>query len=67
MQHNNFKNDINLLAEAYKGVLRPPTEDQEEVIDVGEADENLEEAVDYKFRGKSKKKFKKIVKSLEGA
>ena len=32
---------------------------------VGESDVNLDEALDYKFRGKSKKKFKKIVKSLE--
>ena len=34
---------------------------------VGESDVNLDEVLDYKFRGKSKKKFKKIVKSLEGA
>ena len=32
---------------------------------VGESDVNLDEVLDYKFRGKSKKKFKKIVKSLE--
>ncbi len=37
------------------------------VIVVGESDVNLDEVLDYKFRGKSKKKFKKIVKSLEGA
>ena len=35
------------------------------VIVVGESDVNLDEVLDYKFRGKSKKKFKKIVKSLE--
>ena len=32
---------------------------------VGESDVNLDEVLDYKFRGKSKKKFKKIAKSLE--
>ena len=37
------------------------------VVVVGESDVNLDEVLDYKFRGKSKKKFKKIVKSLEGA
>ena len=37
------------------------------VVVLGEADVNLDEVLDYKFRGKSKKKFKKIVKSLEGA
>ena len=37
------------------------------VVIVGESDVNLDEVLDYKFRGKSKKKFKKIVKSLEGA
>ena len=37
------------------------------MVIVGESDVNLDEALDYKFRGKSKKKFKKIVKSLEGA
>ena len=31
---------------------------------VGESDVNLDEVLDYKFRGKSKKKFKKIIKSL---
>ena len=31
------------------------------------SDINLDEVKKYKFRGKSKKKFKKIVKSLEGA
>ena len=36
------------------------------VVVVGESDANLDEVLDYKFRGKSKKKFKKIVKSLEG-
>ena len=36
------------------------------VVVVGESDVNLDEVLDYKFRGKSKKKFKKIVKSLEG-
>ena len=35
------------------------------MVIVGESDVNLDEALDYKFRGKSKKKFKKIVKSLE--
>lgn len=35
------------------------------VIVVGESDVNLDEVLDYKFRGKSKKKFKKIAKSLE--
>ena len=35
------------------------------VVVVGESDVNLDEVLDYKFRGKSKKKFKKIVKSLE--
>ena len=35
------------------------------VVVVGESDINLDEVLDYKFRGKSKKKFKKIVKSLE--
>ena len=37
------------------------------MVIVGESDVNLDEALDYKFRGKSKKKFKKIVKSLGGA
>ena len=37
------------------------------VVVVGDSDVNLDEVLDYKFRGKSKKKFKKIVKSLEGA
>ena len=37
------------------------------VVVVGESDINLDEVLDYKFRGKSKKKFKKIAKSLEGA
>ena len=37
------------------------------MVIVGESVVNLDEALDYKFRGKSKKKFKKIVKSLEGA
>ena len=37
------------------------------VVVVGESDVNLDEVLDYKFRGKSKKKFKKIVKSLGGA
>ena len=37
------------------------------VVVVGESDVNLDEVLDYKFRGKSKKKFKKIVNSLEGA
>jgi len=36
------------------------------MVVVGESDVNLDEVLDYKFRGKSKKKFKKIVKSLEG-
>ena len=36
------------------------------MVIVGESDVNLDEVLDYKFRGKSKKKFKKIVKSLEG-
>ena len=35
------------------------------VVVVGESDVNLYEVLDYKFRGKSKKKFKKILKSLE--
>ena len=35
------------------------------MVIVGESDVNLDEALDYKFRVKSKKKFKKIVKSLE--
>ena len=35
------------------------------VVVVGESDVNLDEVLDYKFRGKSKKKFKKIAKSLE--
>ena len=35
------------------------------MVIVGESDVNLDELLDYKFRGKSKKKFKKIVKSLE--
>jgi len=35
------------------------------VVVVGESDVNLDEVLEYKFRGKSKKKFKKIVKSLE--
>ena len=35
------------------------------MVIVGESDVNLDEALDYKLRGKSKKKFKKIVKSLE--
>ena len=37
------------------------------VVVVGESDVNLDEVLDYKFRGKSKKKFKKIVKLLEDA
>ena len=37
------------------------------VVVVGQSDVNLDEVLDYKFRGKSKKKFKKIAKSLEGA
>ena len=37
------------------------------VVVVGESDVNLDEVLDYKFRGKSKKKFKKIAISLEGA
>ena len=37
------------------------------MVIVGEADVNLDEVLDYKFRGKSKKKFKKIVKLLEDA
>ena len=36
------------------------------MVIVGESDVNLDEVLDYKFRGKSKKKFKKIAKSLEG-
>ena len=35
------------------------------VVVVGESDVNLDEVLDYKFRGKSKKKFNKIAKSLE--
>ena len=35
------------------------------MVVVGESDVNLDEVLDYKFRGKSKKKFKKIAKSLE--
>ena len=35
------------------------------VVVVGDSDVNLDEVLDYKFRGKSKKKFKKIVKLLE--
>ena len=35
------------------------------MVIVGESDVNLDEVLNYKFRGKSKKKFKKIVKSLE--
>ena len=34
------------------------------VVVVGDSDVNLAEAKKYKFRGKSKKKFKKIVKEL---
>ena len=37
------------------------------VVVVGNSDVNLDEVLDYKFRGKSKKKFKKIAKSLKGA
>ena len=36
------------------------------VVVVGDSDVNLDEVLGYKFRGKSKKKFKKIAKSLEG-
>jgi len=36
------------------------------MVIVGESDVNLDEAKDHKFRGKSNKKFKKILKSLEG-
>ena len=36
------------------------------VVVVGDSDVNLDEVLDYKLRGKSKKKFKKIAKSLEG-
>ena len=35
------------------------------VVVVGESDVNLDEVLDYKFRGKSKKKFKKIAKLIE--
>ena len=35
------------------------------VVVLGESDVNLDEVLGYKFRGKSKKKFKKIAKSLE--
>ena len=35
------------------------------VVVVGESDVNLDEVLNYKFRGKSKKKFKKIAKLLE--
>ena len=35
------------------------------MVIVGESDVNLDEVLDYNFRGKSKKKFKKILKSLE--
>ena len=35
------------------------------VVVVGDSDVNLDEVLGYKFRGKSKKKFKKIAKSLE--
>ena len=35
------------------------------MVIVGESDVNLDKVLDYKFRGKSKKKFKKILKSLE--
>jgi len=35
------------------------------VVVVGDSDVNLDEVLDYKFRGKSKKKFKKIAKLLE--
>ena len=35
------------------------------VVVVGDSDVNLDEVLSYKFRGKSKKKFKKIAKSLE--
>ena len=35
------------------------------VVVVGESDVYLDEVKKYKFRGKSKKKFKKILKSLE--
>ena len=37
------------------------------VVVVGESDVNLDKVLGYKFRGKSKKKFKKIVKLLEDA
>ena len=30
------------------------------VVVVGESDVNLDEVLDYKFRGKSKKKFKRL-------
>ena len=36
------------------------------MVIVGESDVNLDEVKKYKFRGKSKKKFKKILESLEG-
>ena len=35
------------------------------VVVVGDSDVNLDKVLGYKFRGKSKKKFKKIAKSLE--
>ena len=35
------------------------------VVVVGDSDINLDKVLGYKFRGKSKKKFKKIAKSLE--
>ena len=35
------------------------------VVVVGNSDINIDEVFDYKFRGKSKKKFKKIAKLLE--
>ena len=37
------------------------------MVIVGESDVNPDEVLGYKFRGKSKKEFKKIVKSLEDA
>jgi len=53
MQHNNFSKDIDLLAEAYQGVLnRPPTENQEDVIDV---EDNIE--VDIEVQEKQTNKI----------
>ena len=51
MQHNNFSKDIDLLAEAYRGVLNRSTENQEDVIDV---EDNVEVDIEVQERQTNK-------------